>query len=109
MPNSYDTCPETPGVKTNADGSFHSRTNLVRRAPDPATEKRQMLATCREGRNSLVLLVGLLVPHLAEHAWCRPLLVQALATGLNPGVVGPLVLVQGGEEGPGAAAAADCG
>lgn len=49
------------------------------------------------------------VPHLAEHARCRPLLVQALTTGLNSGVVRPLVLVQRGEESTGAAAAADCG
>lgn len=42
--------------------------------------------------------LDLLVPHLAEEARGRPLLVQALATGDEGGVVGPLVLVERGEE-----------
>lgn len=52
---------------------------------------------------------GLLVPHLAKDTWSRPLLVQALTASLDPGIVGPLVLVEGGKERTGAAAAKDAG
>lgn len=40
----------------------------------------------------------ILLPHLAQEAGSRALLVEALAAGLLRGVAGALLLVEGGEE-----------